>query len=331
MLCSCVAANAPTLLLFVYGLQSPRLAFFLAVSEVDVILPGFAAEQYDRHLIDTWASRFDVGPGSYIFSDDGEFDDGATVWIQTDVVLLEGLRAVTDSGWVPMNTVLESLPKVKLDTAEKTSTTRRKVVDSTLLEQEPWLLDYLRRPQRPHADRLASSSALAHDVSDDVFDKVEEVVDLEEVFKELEAMRAEVSERASAAKGPFGWTVLGGAWTKLHKEVSFDAFQARCLGSETKAFCKRFGMNQTCRFSLLLFGEAHAAVLCDYWVAKMCYFYALWQASDCPEAFEFRPQEVAAFVEPIDFTAMAAVAGGQLAARVLELRALAPVARAGID
>lgn len=187
------------------------------------------------------------------------------------------------------------------------------------------MLDYLRHPgptmQRspgpdPLVSRPSGDEAAAH--------LAEEVLDKEEVFAVLEAMRWEAGQRGARGKVHFGWTVLGGAWATANRAVAYDAFQARCQSAESKHFDSLFSMNTACRFGLTLFGEDASSVLCSYWVKKMGYFFELWEAGGSSDSFGFDQGAVEAFAGPADFTALANSATGQLLRRVGALRRLSP-------
>lgn len=132
-----LASGEVRIYFFVYGLQNPMLAFFLTATESEVALPSFAAPSYGQDLLRSWSPEFDVQLGSYIFSDEGTLPEGAEVWVKRDIVLVQGCRAVTDSEWVSLDQVLQSLPKVKLPSKEKASTCRRPTVSQEELAREP--------------------------------------------------------------------------------------------------------------------------------------------------------------------------------------------------
>ena len=129
---------------------------------------------------------------------------------------------------------------------------------------------------------------------------------------------------ARARGVPFEWTVLGGAWTKRHVGVAYDSFQARAAGREAQSFCQQYALQQTHRFSCGVFGEATCAILCEYVVSKLTFFYDIWIESSQPLVFRFSPSDLEGFQEAEDFAALAAVAQGQLAKRVQALRSIVP-------
>lgn len=116
----------------------------MTAPETEVALPSFAALGYGQDLLRAWSSEFEVQLGSYIFSDEGTLPEEAEVWLKRGIVVLQGCRAVTDSGWESLCQVLKSLPKVKLPNKVATSVGRRPAVSHEDLEREPWLFDYLR-------------------------------------------------------------------------------------------------------------------------------------------------------------------------------------------
>ena len=69
--------------------------------------------------------------------------------------------------------------------------------------------------------------------------------------------------------------------------------------------------------------------MCDYWVSKMEFVYALWESAGSTETYQFARAEVAAFEEPVAFSELATGAAGQLGVRIGELRDLGPAGVGG--
>lgn len=59
---------------------------------------------------------------------------------------------------------------------------------------------------------------------------------------------------AKPCRSPFS---LGRNCLDCHRYCSFDCYHARAGGADGRGFCKRFGLNLTCRFSLGLLWGGH--------------------------------------------------------------------------
>ena len=152
----------------------------------------------------------------------------------------------------------------------------------------------------------------------------ETALDAEEVFDALHAKRMEWVGDGHPRERPFAWTVLGGRWTAAHRGVAFDAFQGKTMSSDARTFVGMFMMQQTCRWSLSLYGEYACSVLATCWVSKMTYLFELWVDAGSSGAWKCTVEQLGAFSEPLEFTALAAGASGRLMQRITELRTLAP-------
>ena len=159
----------------------------------------------------------------------------------------------------------------------------------------------------------------------------EAALDAEEVFDALHAKRMEWIGDGPPRERPFAWAVLGGRRAAAHRGVALDAVQGKTMSSDARAFVGLFMMQQTCRWSLSLYGEYACFVLATCWVSTMTYLLELWVDAGSSGAWKCTVEQLGAFSEPLELTALAAGASGRLMQRITELRTLAPNcgARAG--
>ena len=306
---------------FLYALQSPFLVFFIRVTPKEVVVPPLDPVGYFDRLASTWAFEFDWAPEAYVFSDSVSLPAEANIMVLNDVVFLDGTRLGSDGAWQPLEEFLARLPRTKGDTHGRPTATKSTRVQPGTLEVEPWLLDFLNRPKRtcPSTPATCSSSSWVASVGAD------EDLDVDEVFEELEGMRVEMG-RDEAARGglAFSWNILGGSWTMRHRQVAFDAFQAKAMSAAAKEFVRSQHMAASCRFSINLYGECACAVLCEYWVEKMQHFFGIWEAAGRPADLPSLLSDHRDFEEPIAFQDLARGASGQLLGRITDLRDLHP-------
>jgi hypothetical protein len=260
---------------FVYALQSPLLVCFLRVTH---IVPGpteVQPSEYEVGRMDTWLAEFELS-GEYSYTDDGGYPPEGEVVVLADCLNLGGNRCASDSEWKPLTYYVELVPDEdeRCAPAER----RRRPDEATLLEN-PWLLDFLSEQGRGGESTSDGRDARAGGPRIDAvlvgLDN-EAALDAEEVFDALHARRMAWSGDGHPRERPFAWAVLGGRWTAAHRGVAFDAFQGKTMSSDARTFVGMPMMQQTCRWSLSLYGEYACFVLATCWVSKMTYLFALW-------------------------------------------------------
>jgi hypothetical protein len=102
------------------------------------------------------------------------------------------------------------------------------------------------------------------------------------------------------------------------------------MSSDARTFVGMFMMQQTCRWSLFVYGEYACSVLATCWVSKMTYLFELWVDAGSSGTWKCTVELLGAFSEPFELTALAAGASGRLMQRSTELRTLAPNCGAGV-
>jgi hypothetical protein len=242
---------------FVFGLQNPQTVGFVGVVARDVASPNLEAENYEATLLSTWRFEYEWLPQTFTWSDGDEYSGEDIVSVQSDVVHLLGRRLVSDSDWKPLEEVMSTLPPIRGPANTRVAAAARPRPDSSILEAEPWVLDYLGKKQVGAS--AGSGPRLPGPAGERTSDDEEQdalVVDSEQVFDELEALRRELGVAGGDRRAPFSWTVLGGAWTMAHKDVAYDAFQAKASSTASQAWAREHGLNITCRFSVKLIRRA---------------------------------------------------------------------------
>ena len=141
------------------------------------------------------------------------------------------------------------------------------------------------------------------------------------VAKELEEKRQ--AEAQVVVDSPFCWKVMGGAWCMQHHGVPYDSFRATYRLPAGREMLHRYGFNMSCTFALSKFGEPMAKCLAEYWMAKMAFFFLVWD-SHGRGPYEFSSADLAGFEEPPAFLAAYEQASEIQQQRMRELRALKP-------
>ena len=147
-------------------------------------------------------------------------------------------------------------------------------------------------------------------------------VDAETVLEDLTLRREEI-DRADDGVQHFALGVRGGAWTAAHKGVAFDSYRAEAKTREAKAWTATWSFAASATFSLARFGHEDALTLCEFWVDKMKYLFALSREGG-PE-FVFDDVLLDSFPEPLAARELRARAAGHTARRLEELTDLRPV------
>ena len=136
--------------------------------------------------------------------------------------------------------------------------------EPSVLEQFPWLLEYDQqwdfvrggKVENPHW-KLSMNSSSASSVYEDV------------VFEALMEKRREWDIVAGSGRADLDVELLGGAWTREHRGVNYDAFVGRAHGREAEDFCSLYGLQKSFRCSTQLRAYEHAHAVCTEWRHKM--------------------------------------------------------------
>ena len=203
-------------------------------------------------------------------------------------------------------------------------------VNPELLIQHCWLARHL----NPSAEGAkANPEAFSESEPDDETEAEDEgaalaaaEAEVEGLFGELYRKREEWFQTARPRGSDFTFTILGGPWSFAQSGKATDSCTARASTADGKSWRTRYGMNQTARFSIALYGETGAAVMSQTW-AKLQYYYELFVASAGPN-FVYTTEHHSAWAEPQGFAALGSNMEGKALGRFEELGSLRPGAPA---
>ncbi|CAK0850441.1 unnamed protein product [Prorocentrum cordatum] len=123
---------------------------------------------------------------------------------------------------------------------------------------------------------------------------------------ELEKARlAAAQENLAAGCGDFVSRVRGGESQVRKDGQGVHAMQGQTANAFAHAWAKRRDLQVTFKATFLEHGVSESKVLCRAWCHRMQHFYSLEVASGMGQAFEYTQAHVDAYVEPVEFTALA--------------------------
>ena len=310
---------------FLFALQRPVVAGFVRVQRHEVV-EDFLDPEAMMADPPVWALHYMIEDMAFVYSDEeafGNYDDRIFV-VRESTLLGEGIIG-TDQDWSPLQDVLRDLPAVLADMEQRDGAgARPRRPSDDALREHPWLLELLTSRQGAGS---SGSSRRAHDHSEDHLherdaDEVLFEVDAETVLEDLTLRREEI-DRADDGVQHFALGVRGGAWTAAHKGVAFDSYRAEAKTREAKAWTATWSFAASATFSLARFGHEDALTLCEFWVDKMKYLFALSREGG-PE-FVFDDVLLDSFPEPLAARELRARAAGHTARRLEGLTDLRPV------
>ena len=284
------------LLLFCF--QNPMIAHFLHLEPTDVYLPAYdkltPQERFDTvstHYKHTWRwTHLNYCTDAHLAGIPSE-----PWYVIADVVFGQHNLVMSDEPFLKLETVLEGFPKAdRAQTAPKAKKAKLDEAQSTdLLQQHPWLSEYIKPNAKPTASRSSSSSHQAarpslHSVDDD---------QLDQIWKDLADRQMDLQPRQDSAVF-FETFVRGGKWTAENRGVAADCYMARSVRGPPTFWCKEKGYNQAASFSILKFGEEAASTLALEWARRMEFLYTEHLAV---EAELQSSQEVNRYEEPPEF------------------------------
>jgi len=146
---------------------------------------------------------------------------------------------------------------------------------------------------------------------------------VEAVFSDLDRVRAGLVEGADE-ESDWRVTVLGGAWTAMHRGQAFDAFRAAPrTNSSAEAWAVSYGMGRSVRIDVSLYGAGPANDMARAFALKCQFFFDLWEGKGA-EHYEFTEEDLASYAEPPWFAALEFVLHGRALARFQWLPDLQP-------
>ena len=249
-------------------------------------------------------------------------------WVLPMLAFRQGHIVDSHAYLIPFVHYVELQPQASTDMAAGDGPPggKRQKVDSSLIEQHPWLAQYMQnKPETPTGIASSSTGSAAHLTS--TSDVAVPLADHEydSVFSELEQRRREWSASLLLRQEHFKTSMLGGAWTKAHTGQVTDAIKAAASGTSAMEFCARFHLQKQASFAIQKYSERRASELALFWCAKMEHYFQIW-ADNPQEEFCFTDQHHDAFCE--DEVVEAIFSQGNMGAacsqRLNELKALKP-------
>ena len=323
------------LLKLLYAVQSPYNICFGVVSELKVnLMESRSSSEIDDELVamHAWAHNFRLEAMSFKYMEDlvplGEHE----VFVMLGCVYLGNHRLASHDDWVQLEKVLEHLPEVRKRKASSEESQARGKWKAELVAH-PWLAELLsaheelaeKQPRQKSTPSSTSASATAsHAKRDDAEAPPKDAheVGADEVFAALYDRREEWHLRDGAKSSDFTICLLGGKWTMDHLGVPYDAFQGKSASGAASAWCARFSLPKSGRFSIAAYSEATACIMATAWCGHMQHLYDLWVLAD-DDSFRYT-KDTEQWREPEEFSRVVAGSNGQTLKRCEQIRAIRP-------
>ena len=313
---------------FMFAMQNPLHAQFSELVEVNACqsVVTVTPANWDQEWLETWNRRFVVTFSQSVPWHHLPRLPIANITVLRGLVFVSKCDVVTDDDGVSMAQFIEEMPRQVAVTGAvqigggANGAARPPSWLSDLLEKHPWLAGSFEEEAAAAAcikrDEKMAESPMAEPVGDE---------ELELAWDELRMAR-EAMLLAEGAHHAADFTVklLGGAWTRAHREVAFDAVRAapRRFGP-AEVFLTRFGITPSARFEISAYGIESAKVLANTWCTKMQHYFDIFEGSGDPD-YRFTPNDHASYDEPAEFAHLLEVLAGFQRARCLWLRNLRP-------
>ena len=212
------------------------------------------------------------------------FAEDADVFVLLKVTCLQkpSHRYASWADFVPLDAVLQSLPDLPLPAKPSKRECRSSSnTAERLVENFPWLAEYVRAPRQGSASSTAQPStprAVAERVSVIEAELPDDEVD--DIFRKLEQKREACRALGPASVEHFGCSILGGRWTKTNVGVAADACKAHAIGKEVADFCTRSGLPRSLTLTFSKYTETAANSLGQLWCEVMECLFSLLKADD---------------------------------------------------
>lgn len=306
-----------------HALQNPYLVTFVKLrllTDPGAVMDGLMREGI---VSGDWNYYFAVDSSCFVFSDDGPFDETATLYFMEGLVCVHGGFLVCDGAWHTFEQVSALFPPMRQRTETEVA---EKVADPPELspfEKFPWLQEYF--DQDPWAHQAGGVGG--KDTTKDGH-RVEHAAEgaeicAEAVFDALMAKRDEWRDQhAEHATPDFSVELLGGAWTASHRGVSYDAFRGAAHAGNPQAFCELFGLQKSFRASIRLCTEPLANLIAQAWCSRMQFFYDKYHIEGC--GADFSDEALASFAEDPEVAKAHQLHAGLVRQRLDNVRAMRP-------
>jgi hypothetical protein len=310
---------------FVFAVQKPLFLSVSPMREEDVYAgaPGASASTFEGLLEPEVTHSFHIN----FFDNRGGYAmagvDESNVQVLTNLIHVGGTRAVTYDLPVPLQVFFQSLPDRPQSASQNTKEDQANHAHrEKLVDKFPWLhkLDFQREgtscPPAGGDGGPGREPALPHDAH--MAD-----ADVDAMFVEFAAHRAQWADGLPATTDDFKVTLLGGRWLAAHHGMAYDAFQGASTNQRAKLFCRNRNMPFSARYNISTYGNAEASMLARTWCHKMQHYYNVAVAAG-NDAHPFTDEHHHAYIEPTEFTRYADAADGNRAiiGRVGQFRSL---------
>ena len=182
-------------------------------------------------------------------------------------------------------------PKEKNENAQRPTAAR-----DDLLVAHPWLKDYVGVSTGGGGRSSGSGSSggrqgVPADLDDDV---------VEQTWRELMEKRRALELTGKPLGSDFVTQVLGGTWTRQHKNKSFDAVVGYARGGAPIAWGKQYNMGVEFSTAYSKYGDERATKLCLEWCRRCQFFYDMYLEADTP-LYTYSDADLCSYVEDIDW------------------------------
>ena len=307
---------------FMFAMQNPIFIRFSEVVEHDSHLPMVEInhDNWDHVVVDNWANTFRVDFSKHCAWHELPSTNIDDIFLIASSIYRGGAECVTAFAMRPLSSFIADLPAIP-STSEAASshanfTTKAKV---ELTHQFPWLAGSIEREAYPKK-RLREEGHKSEAESDNEVWLMSDD-QIEAAFSALAVARAEA---ANVGDDFADWrvSVLGGAWAAKHRGSAFDAFRAApCASSAAEEWAAQYGMGNSARFYVSLYGAGRAHDMARAFAHKCQFFFDLWLSKGI-EAYDFTEGDYESYVEPAFFKDMELFLHGRARTRFRWLREL---------
>ena len=273
-----IAEDGSQAFYFLFATQRPLEAHFLPLRLKLPTAPCREAHS-PAQLEELWGKlsqyEFEVGREDPVPGHRLPFRGSGDIVVFRDVCFGGPGQMATDLDPVTLSGFLAALPQKRRESQPRApkAAPEPKEEMSDLLEQFPWLVDYLDEGLANEEAKAASSSAieLLFEAEELIADKV-----ISDVWEALAAKRKEWEAQGILQGEDFVTFFKGGQWTAQHKGKALDTLVGQAKRGHATRWCNMRQMKKIVGFSLALYGEGPAFVMALGWRRRMQHFHGLW-------------------------------------------------------
>ena len=297
-------AEGDTGFLFLFAKQSPYsvgcLELVIDRQAIPCFQAGASGNMCDREW--GWHQHRWRHAGVYASETSLGFLDASTI-VLSMVSFGEGPFLESDTEPRLLSDVVKKLPMPAMSTESGQPRASKLKVGADILEQLPWLAEYI----APRGFKSAASGTEAfadgaeRPIDEEAPIEVEVPIDVEAVYTALEERRRELHVLPEDGDD-FKVTVRGGAWTARERGRIADCVSAQCAkGSLAATWCAKYHLYRMQSYSLARYGDVGASQLAEAWCRKMQWMYNLWFSQDDAD-FVYTAAVLATYREKAEFT-----------------------------